>query len=199
MPEDTGHTHGLSHYDPDGDLVVRIAQGDHQAASELVMRHLPKMVALANHMLADATEAEDIAQEVFVKVWKHAHKWQPGVAKFETWMHRVAINLCYDRLRRRREIYTDQIPDREDKNTPKTDQGIIDAQLSAHIEGALQRLPPRQRAAITLCHLREMSNIEAADSMQVSVEAMESLLARGRKGLRKLLAGQAAELLESEG
>src|SRR5215510_8231685 len=89
--------------DPDEELVGRVGAGDKRAASELVRRHLPRMVGLARRMLNDAAEAEDVAQEVFLRVWREASRWQPGAAKFETWMHRVALNLCYDRLRRRRE------------------------------------------------------------------------------------------------
>src|SRR5512147_367541 len=90
--------------DPDADLVRSAGAGDAQAASALVRRHLPKMVGLARRMLGDAAEAEDVAQDVFLRVWREAPRWRPGAAKFETWMHRVALNLCYDRLRRRREV-----------------------------------------------------------------------------------------------
>ena len=86
--------------DPDEDLVRRVGGGDRRAAAEIVRRHLPRMVGLARRMLNDPAEAEDVAQEVFVRVWKHAAAWKPGAARFETWMHRVAINLCLDRLRR---------------------------------------------------------------------------------------------------
>jgi RNA polymerase sigma-70 factor (ECF subfamily) len=89
--------------DPDADLVRNIAAGDARAAEALVRRHLPRMVGLARRMLGDASEAEDVAQDVFLRVWREAPRWRPGAAKFETWMHRVALNLCYDRLRRRRE------------------------------------------------------------------------------------------------
>ncbi|PZO50081.1 MAG: RNA polymerase sigma-70 factor, partial [Alphaproteobacteria bacterium] len=89
--------------DPDAELVRNAGAGDAQAASALVRRHLPRMVALGRRMLNDAAEAEDVAQEVFLRVWREAPRWKPGAAKFETWMHRVALNLCYDRLRRRRE------------------------------------------------------------------------------------------------
>ncbi len=182
-------------HDPDTNLVKRTGQGDQRAATELVQRHLPKILALARNMLGDAGEAEDVSQEVFMKVWQNAAKWQPGKARFETWMHRVAINLCYDRLRRKREIYTDQLPEREDENTPMADQSIIDVQLQAQVGEAMIQLPPRQRAALSLCHLQEMSNIDAANTMEISVEALESLLARGRRGLRKLLDKEARVLL----
>ena len=196
MHERARQTNTRAIKDPDTALVHRMGQGDQQAAAEIVRRHLPKMVALARHMLGDASEAEDVAQEVFMKVWQNARHWQPGKAKFETWMHRVAINLCYDRLRRRREIYTDQVPERTDEDTPGPDQAIMDAQLSAQVETAMMQLPPRQRAALSLCHLRDMSNAEAAHTLQISVEALESLLARGRRSLRKHMAEFAPILLE---
>lgn len=182
--------------DPDRELVIRTGQGDHRAAAMLVHRHLPKMLGLARSMLGDAMEAEDVAQEVFMKVWLNAPKWQPGKARFETWMHRVAVNLCYDRLRRKREVYTGQLPDREDTSAPGAEKVMIDEQRRLRVQDAMMGLPPRQRAALTLCHLRHVSNIDAAMAMDISVEALESLLARGRRGLRKLLAGDAAMLLE---
>ena len=89
--------------DPDTELVRNAGAGDQRAAEALVRRHLPKMVGVARRMLNDGAEAEDVAQEVFLRVWREAPRWKPGQAKFETWMHRVALNLCYDRLRRRRE------------------------------------------------------------------------------------------------
>ena len=196
MRKHTGQDNHRGGNDPDTALVLRIANGEQAAASELVNRHLSKMVSLARHMLGDAAEAEDVAQEVFMKVWQTAHKWQPGKAKFETWMHRVAINACYDRLRRRREIYTDQIPERADEDSPGADQMIIEAELSQQVEDAMLNLPERQRAALSLCHLREMSNKDAARALEISVEALESLLARGRRGLRKHLAGHVTAMLE---
>ena len=182
--------------DPDANLVRRIGEGDQRAAAMLMHRHLPKMLNLARSMLGDATEAEDVAQEVFMKVWLNAAKWQPGKARFETWMHRVAINLCYDRLRRKREVYPGELPDRADSNAPGAERGLIEAQRRQHVQNAIMGLPPRQRAALTLCHLQQISNIDAAAIMEISVEALESLLARGRRGLRKMLAEDAAMLLE---
>lgn len=192
----TGHDDRRSVHDPDTALVQDIGRGDKKAAAILVRRHLPKMVALARNMLGDAAEAEDVAQDVFLKVWQHAGKWRPGKAKFETWMHRVAINLCYDRLRRRREVYTDRLPEMIDEDSPGPDQSTLNTQLSGQVEEAMMLLPPRQRAALTLCHLQETSNIEAARIMKISIEALESLLARGRNGLRKRLANKVKLLLE---
>ena len=173
--------------DPDEDLVRRVGQGDPAAIQAMVARKLPRMLALAQRMLGDAVEAEDVAQEAMLRAWRQAPGWAPGRAKFDTWLHRVALNLCYDRLRRRREIPTDAVPDRRDEGAAP-DRGLLAADVGAAVNGALARLPDRQREAIVLCHYQELSNIEAAGLMDVSIEALESLLSRGRRALRQALA-----------
>lgn len=173
--------------DPDEDLVRRVGQGDPAAIQALVARKLPRMLALAQRMLGDPVEAEDVAQEALLRAWKQAPRWTPGKAKFDTWLHRVALNLCYDRLRRRREVPTEISPDRPDEG-PAPDRGIIAAQLGARVDRAIAALPQRQREAIVLCHYQELTNIEAAGLMAISVEALESLLSRGRRTLRQTLA-----------
>ena len=140
--------------------------------------------------LGDAVEAEDVAQETMLKAWRQAPRWTPGKARFDTWLHRVALNLCYDRLRRRREIPTDTPPDRPDEG-PAPDRGLLAAETGVRVTAALKRLPDRQREAIVLCHYQELSNIDAAALMEISVEALESLLSRGRRALRTALADMA--------
>ena len=173
--------------DPDEDLVSRVGQGDPAAIQAMVARKLPRMLALAQRMLNDPSEAEDVAQEAMLKAWRQAPRWKPGKARFDTWLHRMALNLCYDRLRRRREVLTDTVPDRADPG-PAPDQGLQAAELGARVDAALAALPERQREAIVLCHYQELGNIEAASLMEISVEALESLLSRGRRALRASLA-----------
>jgi len=173
--------------DPDEALLARVARGDPAAVRALMGRKLPRLMSLSQRMLGVAAEAEDVAQEVFVRVWKQAPHWKPGAAKFDTWLHRVALNLCYDRLRRRREIATADPPDAPDEG-PAPDRGLQAADTGARVSQALQQLPDRQREAIVLCHYQELGNIEAATIMGVSVEALESLLSRGRRALRAALA-----------
>jgi len=180
--------------DPDGPLVERMARGDHEAARELVDRHLSNILGLAARMLGNRHEAEDIAQDVFLRVWTHAGAWQPGPARFATWMHRVALNLCFDRLRRRREQVMDELPERADDG-PDPAHSLYANQVAQRVAEAVAELPERQRAAITLCHYEGLGNIEAAQVMEVTVEALVSLLGRGRRALRKKLMPERESLL----
>ena len=172
--------------DPDEALVTQVGDGDPAAVRALVARKLPRLLALATRMLGDPAEAEDVAQETMMRAWKQAASWRPGAAKFDTWLHRVALNLCYDRLRRRREIATDSPPERADEG-PAPDRGLEAADVGARVAAAMQALSDRQREAVVLCHYHELSNIEAAALMGVSIEALESLLSRGRRALRAAL------------
>ena len=175
--------------DPDQDLVIGVARGDPAAVRALLARKLPRLLSLARRMLADPVEAEDVAQEVMLRVWRQAPRWRPGAARFDTWMHRVALNLCYDRLRlrRRRDQPFEAASDPVDPG-PAPDRGLMAADVGARVEQAMAALPHRQREAIVLCHYQELSNIDAAALMGVSIEALESLLSRARRALRAALA-----------
>ena len=171
----------------DDALVARVARGEPGAAQTLVARQLPRMTALAYRMLGDASAAEDVAQETLLRAWKEAPRWRPGRARFDTWMHRVALNLCYDRLRRNRERTVAEPPEQVDP-TPSTEARLQQVERAARVASAVGALPERQREAVVLCHYQELGNIEAAEIMDVSVEALESLLSRGRRTLRAALA-----------
>jgi RNA polymerase sigma-70 factor, ECF subfamily len=172
--------------DPDEVLLERIARGDMAAASTLVSRKLPRLLSLGRRMLNDPAEAEDVAQETLVRTWKQAATWVPGKARIDTWMHRVALNLCYDRLRRRKiTVSPDDVELIDDTDGPSVQ--LEQAQTARALQAALAQLPERQRTAITLNYFQDMSNIEAAATMGVSIEALESLLARARRTLRTLM------------
>lgn len=181
--------------DPDGELVRQAGAGDARAAEMIVRRHLPKMVGLARRMLNDKADAEDVAQELFLRVWREAPRWRPGAAKFETWMHRVALNLCYDRMRRRRERPDPDAGVALADPAPLASEAWLAQQRSAKVHAALAALPERQRAAITLVHFQELTNIAAAEALEISVEALESLLARGRRTLKAALADVVKDLI----
>jgi RNA polymerase sigma-70 factor, ECF subfamily len=172
--------------DPDAELVALAGAGDRTAAQLLMTRHLPKMITLARRMLGDPGDAEDAVQEAFMRLWTHAARWRPGAAKFETWLYRVTLNQCYDRLRKRP---TARLEEAATVADPAADpqRALVNADLAAAVARAVLQLPERQRAAILLCHYQECGNIEASEILGVSVEALESLLARGRRALRQRL------------
>ena len=181
--------------DSDEALVRRAGLGDKAAAAQLVERHTRMIYASSYRMLGSAAAAEDAVQETFLRLWRHAGKWKPQGAKFETWLYRIAMNYCLDQLRKtKREAPEEAAPERADSGD-RQDQKIFAAERRFAIDEALEKLPERQKLAITLCHYEEMSNIEAAEIMDVSVEALESLLARGRRSLRTSLAPMREHLM----
>lgn len=179
----------MSDHDPDTRLIARVGRGDAAATRLLVAAKLPRILSLAARMLGDRAEAEDVAQEAFVRAWRQSKAWRPGAARFDTWLHTVVLNLCRDRLRRRREIPSETLPDRAD-TAPGAEAGLIEAERGHRVASAIAALPERQREAILLVHYQDLSGIEAATALDVSVEALESLLARGRRTLRATLASQ---------
>jgi RNA polymerase sigma factor (sigma-70 family) len=179
---------------PDDDrLLALYAGGDARVAGMLSDRHLPRVFGLAVRMLGDAAEAEDVAQEAMVKLWQIAPKWQPGRAKVSTWLYRVTANLCTDRLRRRRGRGLDQVPEPIDE-TPGAEARLIAADRARALQAALAGLPERQRTAMVLRHFEGLGNPAIAEVLQTSTEAVESLLARGRRALAALLAPERARL-----
>jgi RNA polymerase sigma factor (sigma-70 family) len=184
----TTEPHALSERDPDADLLARIGRQDPAAVRSLVARKLPRLLALATRMLGDRMEAEDVAQEVFVRIWKQASRWKEREARFDTWVHRVALNLCYDRLRGRREDPHAESPDEVDP-AALPEAALETRARDQRVREALAALPARQREALVLNYYQEMSNIDAAALMGISVDALESLLARARRNLRAQLAG----------
>ncbi len=178
----------------DAALMARVAAGDRHAQRVLVDRHLGPGFSLAVSMLRDRALAEDMCQEAFFRLWKIARKWQPQ-AKIGTWLYRVIHNLCIDELRRRGRLSDDEVPEVADE-TPDPMQQHHRAQVADTVRQELDRLPVRQRTAIALVHYQELSNIEAAEIMEISVDALESLLARGRRKLRETLMERKADLME---
>jgi len=176
----------------DDALLARVAEGDDEAARALVERHLAGIVAFARRMLGSASDAEDVAQDTFVALWQQAARWQPGGARLATWLYKVAGNRCIDLLRRRREVGFEAAPEPLD---PGMAAELHRRDIARLVEAALLQLPERQRLAVSLCHYQELGNIEAAAVMAISIEALESLLARGRRQLRRSLAKDLPDLL----
>ena len=177
----------------DETLLVLYGNGDRAAARSLTLRFAPLAFRVALRMLGDRAEAEDLAQEAMLRLWKIAPDWRNGEAKVSTWLYRVVSNLATDRLRRRRGVGLDEAPEIEDGRASVLDE-MIETDRATALQAALMALPERQRQAVVLRHLEGMSNPEIAEAMEIGVEAVESLTARGKRGLAKLLAGQRAEL-----
>ena len=170
------------------DQITRAASGDRAAQAALVNRNMPIIFRVAYRMLQDRAEAEDVTQETFLRAWKALPDWQPK-AKFSTWACTVALTLCRDRLRNKRPVLMDELPDRVD-TALRPEEALASQQALESIDAKLAALPDRQREALSLCALEGMTNIEAAAAMDVSVRALESLLARARRALRAELAGE---------
>lgn len=174
-------------------LMRRYAAGDAGAAAALIAAHAPRVLSLARRMLGEAAEAEDVAQEAMLRLWRAAPDWRAGEAGVGAWLRRVASNLCLDRLRRRRESPAAEPPDRPDERPAALDRLAQDERAAA-LRAALAELPERQRLAIVLRHFEERPNPEIAAILETSVEAVESLLARGRRQLAARLIPRRAEL-----
>ena len=167
-------------------MLQRLGRNEPQAARDLVARKLPRLLALAERLLGQRGEAEEVVQEAFVRIWKQASQWRPGEAHFDTWLHRVVLNLCYDRLRcgrTRHEKAMDEVPDSADPD-PTPEQHWEYSKRSERVASALTRLPWRQREVIVLQYYQELSQTEISALMEISVDAVESLLARARRNLR---------------
>jgi RNA polymerase sigma factor (sigma-70 family) len=179
---------------PDAALMVLYANGDGDAARELATRHLPRVLGFAARMLNDAAEAEDVAQEAMLRLWRIAPQWRPETAQVSTWLYRVTANLCTDRLRRRgRGAALDAI-DEPAEARPGVEAGLIAADRATALRAALAELPERQRQAVVLRHLEELDNPAIAMVMDTGVEAVESLIARGKRALVARLRARRGEL-----
>jgi len=182
---------------PDEALIVLYASGDRHAAVALTRRITPRVMGYAARMLAgDRAEAEDVAQETMLRLWQMAPDWRQGETKVRTWAYRVATNLCIDRQRtrhRRGQVALDAVPDPADEGQ-SAEGRLQEAERLGALEAALADLPDRQRQAVVLRHIEGLSNPEIAAVMEIGVEAVESLTARGKRALAALLAGRKDDL-----
>jgi RNA polymerase sigma-70 factor (ECF subfamily) len=181
--------------DPDATLMLRVKQGDWAAFTELVDKYKQPVINLAFRMLRDAVEAEDLAQVVFLQVFKSAHRYEVS-SKFSTWMFTIARNLCLNEIRRRSRHRADSLdaphPERddlpnqqyEDKKTFSPPESLLHGELEEKIEEALGDLPENQRTAILLCRSDELSYEDIAKVLGCSLSATKSLIHRGRETLK---------------
>ena len=180
------------------DLMARIAKGDADAFELLVNRHQTSVLNLIYRFIGDRTQAQDLVQEVFLRVWQAAKTYKPE-AKFTTWIYRITANLCLNELKssRRRKLFQFLRFGEDQENTiegalvdasPSPEDLLLSREQSRRISDALQSLPENQRMALVLRRYNNLSYQEIAKILNCSVSAVESLIVRVKRNLQKKLA-----------
>jgi RNA polymerase sigma-70 factor (ECF subfamily) len=185
----------MQHFSPDptsdaeAALLARYAAGDGVAARLLAAQLTPRLYAHAFRVLGEGAEAEDVTQEALMRLWKIAPDWRAGEAKVSTWCYRVVANLCTDRLRKHRAVPLEDVAEPADPSQ-SAEQRLQQAARADALQAALAILPDRQRQAVVLRHIEGLANPEIAAILEIGVEAVESLTARGKRALTAALVGQ---------
>ena len=169
----------------DAELLSLVKQGNHQAFSQLVQRHLDRFYRLAFRYVQDKSTAEDIVQDAFLKLWEDPDRWNPErETKFTTWFYRIIVNLCLDWSKKKRPVELDpEMPLIDERAT--ADEMMIRNEEQRILEKEIAALPERQRTALNLCFGQGLSNQEAADILGVKLKALQSLIMRAKTTLRE--------------
>ena len=180
----------------DDALLVLYARGDADAARVLTGRHLGRVFGFAARLLGDRAEAEDVAQEAMLRMWRVAGDWRAGEAQLSSWLYRVTVNLCTDRQRKAQRRRTEALEEGAEPADPAHGvvEGLLQRERADALQAALADLPERQRQAVVLRHVEGLSNPEIAAILEVGVEAVESLTARGKRALTAALADRRSAL-----
>jgi RNA polymerase sigma-70 factor (ECF subfamily) len=165
-------------------LMVAVSARQQQAFRVLMGRHMQRAVRVAQRVVRDSAEADDIGQDAFLRVWSHAASFDPDVARFTTWLYRIVLNLAFDRGRRRPLMPIEEAIDVRVTDPEPVERLIAEEERRA-LEQAMANLSERQRGAIALFHMEGLSGEESAKAMNLSAKAFESLLARARATLRE--------------
>lgn len=181
-------------------LMVRIGEGDHHAFRTLVERHQNAVIGTVAKMLGNPTDAEDISQQVFLRIWRNARRYRPD-AKFTTYLFTITRNLVFNETRRRgrkKEVSADEREENshqliEDSPDRQPDSELLQSELQAAVDAAISKLPETQRMAVVLRRYEQLSYEEIAEILKLSVSAVKSLLFRARTSLREALSDYLAE------
>jgi RNA polymerase sigma-70 factor (ECF subfamily) len=197
----------------DEELMLAICKGDQSAYQAVVKEHLKPISHYAYRLLGNQKDTEDITQETFLKLWINAATWKPEKSKLTTWLHRITHNLCVDYLRKHSRVQTqdnfeehlvDSSEETNDRNADFIQRDLCrNSEKIRILDSALNQLPENQRSAIMLCTVQNFSNKEAAVIMDISVKALESIIARGKRTLKSIIRtmadnGNTDELLEKQ-
>jgi len=174
---------------PEIEWMRQIKEGDMDAFRLLVETHQARVIGTISKMLGSETESEDLAQQVFIRVWKSAQRYTPK-AKFTTWLFRITRNLVFNEMRRRKHFVepTDDLAEPVERTVHEPDQALLEEELQSAIQEAINNLPESQRMAIILRRYEEMPYEEIARVMRTTVPAVKSILFRARVELRERLA-----------
>lgn len=168
---------------PDDSLMRRVAEGDHGAFELLVRRNMRRTQGIAQGILGNAGDADEIAQEAFMRVWQHAKRWNPDLAGFSTWFYRIVLNLCLDRKRKARWLPLEEAGERADES-PSAPEMISAEEERRAVARALEKLSERHRAAVSLFYFQGLSNKECAQAMNLKPGAFGQLLLRARQAIK---------------
>jgi RNA polymerase sigma-70 factor (ECF subfamily) len=175
-------------------LMGLVGQGDTQAFEQLVEKHQALVAGTVARMLGSSSDVEDIAQQVFIRVWKSARRYVPR-AKFTTWLLKITRNLVFNEMRRiKRRPHIPLQPEQgaenapfRDETNPAPDASLLQSELQQAIEDAIQQLPETQRMALVLRRYEQLSYEQIAEVLDLSVPAVKSVLFRARTELRSRL------------
>lgn len=170
----------------DEQLITLIGKGDKHAFNQFLARYLKPMVNFATRYTGKQ-HAEDITQEVFTRLWTHAHKWKDQGIQPRSWIYRISYNLCIDHIRKQHTISNNNVFELPAATQDGPEQQAIQVAEKIEVQRALKSLPERQYTALVLCTWQELSNKDAATCMDISIDALESLLSRARRSLKKHL------------
>ena len=173
--------------DTSDEALMAAVRAAHQQAFRLLMsRHMPRAIRVAQRIVRNPAEADDIGQEAFLRVWTSAASYDPKVGRFTTWLYRIVLNLAFDRMRRPSFASIDETETGDVRSAePAADEQLIASEERGAVERAMARLSERQRGAIALFHMEGLSGEEAAKVMNLGAKAFESLLGRARTALRE--------------